>query len=57
VKTAMSRMIVDPSDMKGRAGTQNNDSRRLGATVETYKSGKPNEPMKGFQASKVGSGG
>jgi type IV pilus biogenesis protein CpaD/CtpE len=56
-KTAVSRMIADPSDLMGKGGTQNDDSRRSGAVVETYKSGKPNQPMKGFQASQVGAGG
>jgi type IV pilus biogenesis protein CpaD/CtpE len=56
MKTAMSRMIADPSDLNGKAGSQDNDSRRDGATVETYRSGKPNDAMKGYQASKIGSG-
>jgi type IV pilus biogenesis protein CpaD/CtpE len=56
-RTAVSRMIADPSDLLGKGGTQDNDSRRSGAVVETYKSGKPNPPMKGFQASQVGAGG
>jgi type IV pilus biogenesis protein CpaD/CtpE len=51
---AMSRMIVDPSDLQGKAGAQDNDSRRAGATVETYKSGKPNPKMQGYSASQVG---
>ncbi|MCE9508442.1 MAG: CpaD family pilus assembly protein [Alphaproteobacteria bacterium] len=57
MKTAVSRMIADPSDLLGKGGTQDNDSRRSGAVVETYKSGKPNQPMKGFQASQVGGAG
>ncbi|MFH1158896.1 MAG: CpaD family pilus assembly lipoprotein [Pseudomonadota bacterium] len=51
---AVSRMIVDPSDLMGKAGAQDNDSRRAGASVEAYKAGTPNTPMQGFQASSIG---
>mgnify|MGYP003388102039 CR=1 FL=1 len=54
MQSAMSKMVADPSDLMGKAGTEDNDSRRAGATVETYASGKPNTPLKGFQASSIG---
>jgi type IV pilus biogenesis protein CpaD/CtpE len=54
MKTVMSRMIADPSDLQGKAGAQDGDSRRMGATVEGYSSGKPNTMSESFQASKVG---
>src|SRR3990172_2901692 len=50
-QTAMGRMVADPSDLLGKAGTQKNDSRRSGATVESYKAGTPNQSMQGLQAS------
>jgi type IV pilus biogenesis protein CpaD/CtpE len=57
-KTALSRMVVQPSDLMGHAGTAQNESRREGAVTENYKSGKPNEPLKNaYTASTVGSSG
>jgi pilus biogenesis lipoprotein CpaD len=53
-KSILSQMIADPSDLMGKAGTEKDDSRRAGATVETYKTGTPNQPLKGMQASTIG---
>ncbi len=53
-QAATARMVVDPTDMLGKAGTQDRDSRRSGAIIEPYSSGVPNQPLKGMQASKVG---
>jgi type IV pilus biogenesis protein CpaD/CtpE len=53
-RAALSRMIADPSDLMGKAGTQNNDSRRSGPIIEPYKAGTPNQQMKGYQASGIG---
>lgn len=50
----LSKMIADPSDLMGKGGAQNNDSRRAGATVEAYKAGTRNPKMEGMQASTVG---
>lgn len=57
VKTVVSKMVADPTDLMGKSDTQDGDSRRGGATAEGYASGKPNERMKGFSASSLGSGG
>lgn len=54
MQMAVSRMIVEPSDLMGKDGAQDNDSRRAGASVENYKAGTPNKPMQGFQASSIG---
>lgn len=51
---SVSKMIVDPSDLMGKAGTQDNYSSRAGSSVGAYKAGIPNAPMQGFQASSVG---
>jgi pilus biogenesis lipoprotein CpaD len=56
-QSVMSRMIADPSDLMGKAGTPNEDSRRQGAAVEKYKSGKPNDKLNGLSASTIGGGG
>ena len=50
----MSKMVVDPTDMLGKAGSQDNDSRRSGSIIDPYKAGTPNQPLKGMQASKIG---
>ena len=54
-KAMLSKMVSNPSDLLGRAGTQDNDSRRSGILAEPYKAGTPNKPMTGFQASSIGS--
>ena len=54
MQMAVSRMIVEPSDLLGKDGAQDNDSRRAGVSVENYKAGTPNKPMQGFQASSIG---
>ena len=51
---AISRMIVEPSDLMGKDGAQDSGSRRASASVENYKAGTPNKPMQGFQASSIG---
>lgn len=57
MKTAVSRMIVQPSDLLGTAGTPQNESRREGAVVEKFKAGKPNPPLQNtYNASAVGTG-
>ena len=54
IKANISKMIADPSDLLGRAGSQDGDSRRSGAVVESFKAGTPNQKMQGMQASGVG---
>jgi len=54
-ETALSKMVVDPSDLMGKGGTPDDDSRRDGALVEKYKAGTPNPKMQGMSASSVGS--
>jgi type IV pilus biogenesis protein CpaD/CtpE len=53
-KSILSQMIADPSDLMGKAGTAKDDARRAGAVVEPYKAGTPNQPLKGMQASTIG---
>ncbi len=50
----LSKMIADPSDLLGKDGGQEIDSRRGGATVEAYKAGTRNQPIQGMSASTVG---
>lgn len=52
-KVAISKMIAEPRDLEGRTGTPDGDSRRQGAVSEKYRSGKPNEPIKGLSSSEV----
>jgi len=54
MQTEISRMIVDPADLAGRAGVQNNDSSRSSTVIDSYKAGKPNQSIKGFQGSGIG---
>lgn len=56
MQAAIGKMIANPSDLMGKGGTQNNDSRRSGTIIEPYKSGTPNGPMGGFDASGLGGG-
>lgn len=53
-KTALSKMISRPDDLRGRAGTPDDDAKRQGAMVEKYRTGTPNEPMEGVSASEIG---
>jgi len=53
----LSKMVVNPTDLLGKDSKSKGDSRRLGATVEQYKSGTPNKRMGGFTASSIGTGG
>ncbi len=54
MKSAISKMVADPADLLGRSSSSPVESRRQGAVVENYKSGVPNEPLKGFNASDIG---
>jgi type IV pilus biogenesis protein CpaD/CtpE len=54
MQASISKMIADPSDLRGRAGAMDEDSRRQGAVVEGYKSGKPNVKLQGMNASTIG---
>ena len=55
-KMTISKMVADPSDLLGKSGSSGVESRRSGATVENYKTGTPNNPMGGYQASNIGTG-
>lgn len=52
-KTALSKMIVNPEDLKGRDGTEPGDSRRQGTVVERYMGGEGMEPLDGQTASNI----
>lgn len=52
-KTALSKMIVNPEDLKGRDGTEPGDGRRQGTVVERYMGGEGMEPLDGQTASNV----
>jgi len=54
VKTAFSKMIVDPEDLNGRDSSGTSEARRQGTVVENYLSGTPNEALDGGRASSVG---
>lgn len=54
VKTAVSKMIVDPEDLMGRDSGAASEARRQGAVVEGYMSGTPNEPLDGGRSSDIG---
>lgn len=54
VKTAFSKMIVDPEDLMGRESDETTEARRQGAVVEGYMSGTPNEPLEGGRSSAIG---
>lgn len=54
VKDAMTQMIADPSDLRGKTGSSEASSRRLGTAVENYMAGKKNEKLDGMNASTVG---
>lgn len=56
-KTMMGKMVSRPQDLKGVAGTGDDEARRQGAVVEKYKAGVKNEKLEGINASTVGSGG
>lgn len=53
-RTAMSKMIVNPEDLKGRDGSEAGDSRRQGAVAERYMSGEKMEPLEATSASGIG---
>jgi len=53
-KTAVSKMIADPDDLLGYEKASDIESRRVGATVEKYKAGVPNEKINGYSASDYG---
>lgn len=48
---AQSRMVANPGDLLGRGGTRDGDSRRAGAVIENFASGKPAEKLQGMAAS------
>ena len=54
VKTAVSKMIVDPEDLMGRDSDNRSEARRQGAVVDGYLSGTPNEPLEGGRSSEIG---
>lgn len=51
VDSVISKMVSDPEDMLGKAGTQDGDARRQGGVVERYRSGEPNESLEGLSSS------
>lgn len=52
VETMVSRQIARPKDLLGKGGLPGrSDGRRYGNSVEPYRSGVPNEPLDGEQAS------
>lgn len=53
-RTAFSKMIVNPEDLKGRAGTGADDSRRQGTVAERYMSGAKAERLDATTASTIG---
>jgi type IV pilus biogenesis protein CpaD/CtpE len=53
-RIAISKMIADPSDLMGKNGTQNSDSRRSATIIEKYQAGTPYEKTIGTNASTVG---
>lgn len=53
-RTAMSKMIVNPEDLKGRDGTESGDSRRQGTVAERYMSGEKMAPLETTTASGIG---
>lgn len=56
-ETYISKMVSRPKDLAGNSGMTEGDSRREATVVEGYKSGVPNEPLEGLQASDLGGGG
>jgi type IV pilus biogenesis protein CpaD/CtpE len=57
IQQSLSLMIADPSDLLGKGGSTQGDSRREGVMVEKYKSGMPNERLQGLNSSDVAGGG
>ncbi len=53
IETYLSKMVVRPKDLAGTEGIDDGDSRREGNVVENYKTGEPNEPLGGLEASNV----
>lgn len=53
-RTAISRMIVNPDDLKGREGLPSDDARRQGNVAERYMSGEPLPPLETTTASSIG---
>jgi type IV pilus biogenesis protein CpaD/CtpE len=53
-RTAFSKMIVNPEDLKGRSGSEDGDSRRQGTVADRYMSGEPMEPLNATTASSIG---
>ncbi|MFN7114799.1 MAG: CpaD family pilus assembly lipoprotein [Alphaproteobacteria bacterium] len=53
-RTAFSKMIVNPEDLKGRDGSEPGDSRRQGTVSERYMSGEGMERLETTSASGIG---
>lgn len=53
-RTAISKMIVNPEDLQGRAGTVSGDSRRQGTVTERYMGGEGMERLDTTNASGIG---
>ncbi|MEM7651271.1 MAG: CpaD family pilus assembly lipoprotein [Pseudomonadota bacterium] len=51
IDTVFARQIARPKDLKGQATSRTVDGRRMANTVETYRTGVPNEPLVGETAS------
>jgi type IV pilus biogenesis protein CpaD/CtpE len=53
-RTMLSKMIANPEDLMGNAGTPDGVSRRQGPVTEGYMSGRSNPPLSGLNASTTG---
>jgi len=54
MQSNISKMINNPSDLLGTQPVTEADSSRNGAIIDPYMTGKPNQPLKGLQASGIG---
>lgn len=52
-QAAMARQIAHPADLLGKAGTPDEDSKRLGTMVDPYRAGVRNPKMEGMNASEI----
>lgn len=50
----LSKMVANPSDLLGTAPHAKGDSKRNGAIIDSYMTGKPNQQLKGMTASTIG---
>lgn len=53
-RTMLSKMIANPEDLMGNAGSPDGVSRRQGVVTEGYMSGRSNPPLTGLNASTTG---